>query len=160
MTSNGQCRASASATAVFPTAVGPTMIGRLAPAKPALQLLTGELHDRGPAVHVVRRKIGLEQPEEKLPHLGLAQRLSCFDRRPAGERGREPLQPVGPAAEPSPCEVGDGLPEAGAAIEAWVWSGHCMERDRSSAKGLHLEPYSPDLLLIGLERVQLLVGEL
>ena len=71
MISSGQCAASASATAVFPTAVGPTSTGTLAPAKPALQLLAGQLHDRRAAVHVVRRQVGGEEPEQQLAHLAL-----------------------------------------------------------------------------------------
>ena len=71
-TSSGQCAASASATAVFPTAVGPTSTGTLPPAKPALQLLARQLHDRGPPVHVVRRQVGGEESKQQLAHLALA----------------------------------------------------------------------------------------
>ena len=71
MTSSGQTAASASATAVFPTAVGPTSTGTLPAAKPALQLLAWQLHDRRAAVHVVRRQIGGEEPEQQLAHLAL-----------------------------------------------------------------------------------------
>src|SRR6476659_4914340 len=71
ITSMGQTAASARATAVLPTAVGPTITGTLAPAKPALQLLAGQLHDRGPPMDVVRRQVGCKEPEQQLAHLAL-----------------------------------------------------------------------------------------
>ena len=73
MISSGQWAASASATAVLPTAVGPTRTGTLPPAKPPLQLLARQLHDRRAPVHVVRRQLGGEQPEQQLPHLALVE---------------------------------------------------------------------------------------
>src|SRR6185369_16376561 len=100
MISIGQCLASASPTAVFPTAVGPTSTGTLPPAKPSLQLLTRQLHDGRAPVHVVWRQLGGEQPEQELAHLALVEPLARLHRGAAGVGGREPLQPVGPAAEP------------------------------------------------------------
>src|SRR5512138_3763151 len=99
MISTGQCAANASPTAVFPTAVGPTNTGTLAAAKPSLQLLARQLHDGRAPVHVVRRKLGREQPEQQLAHLALVQPLARLDRCPARVGRREPLQPVGPPAE-------------------------------------------------------------
>src|SRR5689334_16204330 len=101
MISSGHRAASARATAVLPTAVGPTRTGTLPPAKPSLQLLAGKLYDRRPAVHVVWRQVGREQPPQQLAHLGRLQPLARLDGRPAGVRRREPLETVGPAAEPA-----------------------------------------------------------
>src|SRR5687767_2944920 len=73
ITSTGHRPASASATAVLPTAVGPTSTGTrgagvlacpLPSPKASLQLLAGQLHDRRAAVHVVRRELRGEQPEQ------------------------------------------------------------------------------------------------
>ena len=50
--------------------------GTLAPAKPSLQLLARQLHDGRPAVHVVRRQLGREEPQQQLAHLALARARS------------------------------------------------------------------------------------
>src|SRR6267143_2217709 len=93
MTVRGQCAARASASAVFPTPVGPTMTGTsgLRAAKPALQLIPRELHDGGPAVDVVRGKLAGEEAREELPHLVGPQGLARLDGRPAGIRRGESL---------------------------------------------------------------------
>src|SRR5688500_17089367 len=111
MTSIGRCAASASATAIFPTAVGPTITGTLASPKAALQLLSRQLDDRGTAVHVVRWQVGGEEAEQELPHLPLVQPLPGLHRGAAGVGRREPLQPVGPPAEPPTRQVGHRLTE-------------------------------------------------
>src|SRR5262245_20418797 len=97
------------------------MIGRLAPAKPALQLLAGQLHDRCPAVNVVRGKRSLEQAKQQQPHLGLAQWLTSLDGCAASIACGESFEPVGPAAETSAGQVGDGLAKAGSSVEPRMW---------------------------------------
>src|SRR6476619_5255787 len=111
MISSGHTVASASATAVLPTAVGPTTTGTLPTPKPALQLLARQLHDGGTAVHVVGRQVGGEQPQQQLPHFALVERVARFYRGAAGVGRREPFQPVGPATEPPPSEIGHYLSE-------------------------------------------------
>src|SRR5262245_24909734 len=103
MISMGASAARAVASAVLPMPVGPTMTGTigLASPKPPLQLDARQLHDRGPAVHVVRRQRAGEQPADELFHLLLRQRMAGLDRRAAGERGREALDAVGQRAEAS-----------------------------------------------------------
>jgi len=67
-------RVSAMAVAVFPPAVGPQMTrmtSRLLSAKAALELGPGQLHDRRPAVHVVRRKTCVAECDEECAHLAL-----------------------------------------------------------------------------------------
>src|SRR5688572_10761318 len=106
MTSSGQWVVRARATAVFPTAVGPTTTGTLAPAKPALQLLTRQLDDGRAAVNVVRREIGGEEAQQQLPHLPSFQPFSRLHRRAAGKGGREALERIRPTPEPPPCQIG------------------------------------------------------
>src|SRR2546427_5217397 len=159
MISSGQIAASASATAVFPTAVGPTTTGTLPPAKPALQLLAGQLYDRRAPMHVVRRKVGREQPEEQLAHLALVEPLARLDRGPAGVSCGEALEPVGPAAEPPARQVRHQLPEAGAGIELRVRRRHRVQHHRAPAERLGLEPDPAELLVVALDGVELLVGE-
>src|SRR3954466_2417224 len=118
MISSGQCAASASPTAVLPTAVGPTTTGILTAAKPPLQLLARQLHDRGAPVHVMRRQLGGEEPQQQLAHLALVEPLPRLHRGPAGVRGGDPLEPVGPAAEAAARQIRDELPKAGARVEA------------------------------------------
>src|SRR6478735_10646985 len=146
MISRGQWAASASATAVLPTAVGPTRTGTLPPTKPPLQLLAGQLHDRRAPVHIVRRKLRGEQPEEQLPHLALAEPVPRLDRRAARVSGREALEAVGPATEAPAGEVGHQLAEAGARVEPRVWRRHGVEDDRAAAERVGLESDLPERL--------------
>src|SRR5260221_1052287 len=106
--------ASALATAVLPEAVGPTITGMsgLSAAKATLQLGARQLHDGRPAVHVVRRELAREQPRNQLVHLRPRQRLPRLDRRAAGERGGEALEPVGEPAESSARQVRGDLAQA------------------------------------------------
>src|SRR5437870_1854021 len=90
----GSSAAHATATAVLPTPVGPTMTGtsggapRSASPKSPLQLPARQLHHRGSAVHVVGRERRAEQPEHELPHLHplvqhpLVRRVLVHDRDP------------------------------------------------------------------------------
>ena len=87
-------------------------------------------------------------------------RLARLDRRAAGVRGREPLEPVGPAAEPAAGQVGHQLPEAGAGVEPRVGRRHRVQHHRPPAERLGLEADAPKLLAVALDGVQLLVGQL
>src|SRR5689334_14053050 len=140
MISTGHCAANAIPTAVLPTAVGPTSTGTLAAAKASLQLLTRQLHDGRAPVHVVRRELGREQPQQQLPHLALVEPLPGLDRRATGVRGREPFQPVGPAAEAPAREIGYQLLEAGAGVEPRVGRRDGVEHHRATAERLRLVP--------------------
>src|SRR5258708_30295033 len=85
----------AATTAVFPVPVGPTSTGTQgrrsltgAPCgsgsgtpEPAFQLPARELHDRGPAVHVVGREGGAKQLGDELAHLRELQGLPLLDVR-------------------------------------------------------------------------------
>src|SRR5437879_2625466 len=114
MTVTGSSSAQATATAVLPTAVGPTSTGvrgRMSgPSKPSLQLFPRKPHDGRPPVHVVGGEGGREQPPDQLARLRRLETLSGLDRGAARERRREPLQPVRPSPEPSPREIGHELP--------------------------------------------------
>src|SRR5947207_6670909 len=96
----GANAASAVATAVLPTPVGPMMTGvrslESGPAKPAFQFLFGELHQRRSAVHVVRRQGGGEQTHDQLTHLLDVERLAGLDRRAAGVGRSETLESILP----------------------------------------------------------------
>ena len=140
--------------------MGPTRTGILAPAKPALQLLTRQLHDGGPAVNVVGRKVGGEEAEEQLAHFPLLQPFAGFHRGAAGVGGGETFQPVGPPAEAPPREVGHHLAETGFGVEARVRSRDGMDHDRAATKCIDLEAHPPELFPMALDRVELLVRQL
>src|SRR5579859_2437249 len=109
----GVSDASATATAVFPTPVGPTMTGvrcwESGPTKTAFQFFLWQLDHRRAAVHVVRGQRRGQQPRHELTHLVAVERLTRLDGGAAGIRGREPLQTILPAAEPAAREVGHEL---------------------------------------------------
>ena len=91
--------ASASATAVFPTPVGPTRIGVLASAKAALQFFARQLDDGGPAMHIVRRQLTGKQARQQLTPRSIVEWLAGLHRGMTGIGRHESLEPIGPAAE-------------------------------------------------------------
>src|SRR5919201_6482663 len=97
---SGKRSASAMAMADFPAAVGPQMTRSLPSAKAALDLVPGELHDGGSAVHVVRRQLGSGEGDEERAHLGGREQVAGLDRRLAGERGSQSLVPRGGSGQP------------------------------------------------------------
>jgi hypothetical protein len=132
----------------------------LAPAKSALQLLPGQLHDGRPAVNIVGRKVGSEQPQQQLSHLSLLQPLARLYRRATGVRCRKPLEAVRPTAESASSKIGDHLAETGLGIEPRMGSRHGVHHDGPSSKPLYLEPYPPELLTVRLDGIQLFIGQL
>src|SRR3954470_9465228 len=138
-TSSGQWAARASATAVLPTAVGPRSTGTLAPAKPALQLLTGQLHDGGAPVHIVRWQIGGKEPEQQFPHLALLELLSSLHCCSTSIGRGKAFQSIGPAAETSPRQIRNHLPEACGSIEPGVGRWCRVDHHGAAAECLCLE---------------------
>src|ERR1051326_8547377 len=96
MTVIGTLLASATATAVFPTPVGPTMTGvrcRVSGAGEAsLKLFLGKLNHGRPAVHIVRGERGAQEPHDELPHLADVERLAGLDRRATRIGRRDALE--------------------------------------------------------------------
>ena len=90
-------------------------------------------------MHVVRRQLGGKEPQQELAHLGGVEPVAGLDRRPTGVGGREPLETIGPAAEPSSGQIRDDFAKARAGIEALVRRGHRVHHDRPAAEGLDLE---------------------
>src|SRR5438309_10611310 len=71
------------ATLLFPAAVGPQTTSTSitsAPTEPPLNLVPAELHDRGPAVHVVRGEGRIAQRNVERAHFARRQCISSFDR--------------------------------------------------------------------------------
>src|SRR3954471_7323338 len=84
--------ASSRPIAVFPAAVGPQITPTTsASSETTLKLLPGELDDRGPAMHIVRRQRRVAERDEQGAHFAGGQRLSGLDRRLAGNRRGETL---------------------------------------------------------------------
>src|SRR6267378_82369 len=122
MTVSGVRAASATATAVLPTPVGPTITGVRClvsgAAEPALKLFLGKLNHRWPAMDVVRRERRGEEANHELAHLTRVERLTSLDRRATRIRRGEALQPVLPTAEAAAGEIGDQLLQAPGRFEA------------------------------------------
>src|SRR6185295_9510795 len=101
--------ASATATAVLPTPVGPTITGVrcwvLGAAEPALKLFLGKLDHRRSPMNVMRRQRRAQQPHHQLAHFVHVERLSGLDRRATGVRSGKPLEPVLPPAKPAAGQI-------------------------------------------------------
>src|SRR4029077_5641237 len=106
----GSRAAHAAATAVFPTAVGPTSTGTRGgrasgSPKASLQLILWKVHDRGPPMHMVCGEGGGKQPHHELAQFVRLETLARLDRRATGIGRGEALEAVGPAAEPTACQI-------------------------------------------------------
>src|SRR5213076_1171755 len=102
MTTISRRSASHMATADLPDAVGPQMTGIVAggaggrtsaPAEAPLELIPREVDDRGPPVHVMRRKRAIPQRDEERAHLPSGQGVAGLDRGLACDRRGEMLMP-------------------------------------------------------------------
>src|SRR2546425_3772198 len=158
MTETGSSAAQATATAVLPTPVGPTRTGtsgRSAPPKSPLQLVLGQLHDRGPPVHVVRGKRCREQPAHEVAHLCELEALSRLDRCPTGERRPESLEPVREGPEPAARKVRHELLEAARGVEARMRVRRRMHYYGPPGERLDLVSHAPQQLPVGVDRVEL-----
>src|SRR5690349_19453898 len=134
MTVSGRSAARASASAVFPDAVGPTttiVLADSAPAKTPLHLVRRQLDDGRPTMDVVRREGGREQAVNQLAHFLGVQPVSRLDGGPARERRCEPLQPVLPPAETPSRQVADELLQAPLGLEARVRVGRGVRDQRA-----------------------------
>src|SRR5713101_5682548 len=146
MTVSCSSAANAVATAVLPTPVGPTRTGttgRSGSPKPSLQLVLGQLDYGRPTVHVVRRQGGGEEPGQQLAHLLGVELVPRLDGRPAGEGGREALEPVLPPPEATSREVRDELLQAARGLEARVRVGRRVDHHGASRERLELEADAP-----------------
>src|SRR5690606_27896084 len=160
MTSTGQCSARASATAVFPTPVGPIRIRVLSSPKAALQFLTRQLNDGRPAVHIVGRQGATEQPRQKFPHRGLVESLARLDCCTTSPGLCESLQSIGPAPETTACEIRNQLAERCHRVKPWVRVRSRVQHHGTTAERLHLVSESFEEVDVNLYGVELLVGEL
>src|SRR5439155_23600048 len=93
------------------------------PPNPPVQLIPGQLHDRRPPVHVVRRERRRQEPAHELAHLLDLEPLACLDRCPPGEAGREALESFGPAAEAAAPEIRYQLLESARRVKPRVRGG-------------------------------------
>src|SRR4030095_11445611 len=159
MTSSGQWAANATAPAVLPMPVGPTMTGVLAPAKPALQLLAAELYHAGASVNVVRRQGTGEESGHQPAHFLLGERFAGLDRGTTGIGRSEAFEPVGPSPETATSKIGDQLAQAALRIEAGMRRRHGVDHDAPASEGLDLEADAGDLFPVGLDGFELLVGD-
>src|SRR5687767_11004208 len=143
------------ATAVLPTAVDPATTRYSAssrgstrasmPAEVTVQVLQPDLEHRGPAVNVVVRQPGREQPVDELGHLLARQRRAGLDRRFAGEQAGDPLVLVHVGAAPARLrQIVQQAGQRALGIERVSERGYRGDRDRVAAEGLDLEPQASD----------------
>src|SRR5438105_3633976 len=185
MTVSGARSASATATAVLPTPVGPTITGvrgrsvishAKACARPALPLRTvscrahpsgwgspkttfqfffWQLDHRWPPVYVVRRQRCREEPDHELAHLAHVERLPSFDRCPARVRRGEALEPILPTTKAPTGEIGDELLQAATRLEAGMGIRSRVHHDAAAREWLDLKTDAFEQLAVRLDRIEL-----
>src|SRR4051812_30958661 len=161
MTVMGVNDARATATAVFPEPVGPTMTGvrgrgwGLGAGEPSFKLFLGKLDHRRPAVDVMHRQRGREQADDQLPHLLSVELMPGFDRGTTGIGGRKPLEAILPATKATAGEVGDELLEAARCLKAGMRVRRGMHYDASPRKRLDLVADALQELAMRINRIEL-----
>src|SRR3954447_3398889 len=121
------CRASRSASPVFPAAVGPQMTrmgAALLSAKAALELGPRELHDRGSAMHVVRGRLRVAERDEECTHLAGRQLVTRLDRRLARDGRRKSLVTRMRRRVAVAGERRERLAQTAFGVEAWMRHRH------------------------------------
>src|SRR6185503_10768613 len=155
----GVSAASATATAVLPTPVGPTMTGVrclvLGAAEPAFKFFPGKLDHAGAAVDIVRGERRAQESNHELAHLIRVERLPGLDRRATGIRRGEPFEPILPAAEPAPRQIGDQLLQAARRFEAGMRIRRGVHDNAAPREGLDLVADAREQLTMRLDRVEL-----
>ena len=131
------------------------MIRSLAPAKPPLYLVPGEVDNRRSAVEVVCRKSRVAKRGEERAHLRLRQLHTGLDRRFAGDRRRETLVLRGSAGDTVSRESIERLPQTTLGVKARVRHRHGIHDQRVSSKSFDLESQPLEVFAIGIERVAL-----
>src|SRR6266566_2316758 len=155
ITVTGVWAASATATPVFPTPVGPTTTGvrsrESGPTKPAFQFLFGELHHGRPPMDIVRRKRRRQEPHNQLAHFAYIERLPGLDGGAAGIGRRKALQPILPPAEPPARQIGDELLQAAGGLETRMRVRRGVHDDAAAGKRLDLVADAREQLPMGLD---------
>src|SRR5882757_9349654 len=185
MTVMGASAASATATAVLPTPVEPTMTGVMGrslishakacarptlslrtvlrrahplgwrPSEPTLQFLFRKLHHGRPAMNIVRGQCRREQSHDQLAHFLDVERLPSLDRGAAGIGRGEPLEPVLPAAEAAAGEIGDELLETARRLEPRMRVRRRVDHDAAPGERLDLVADPRQQLAMRVDRIEL-----
>src|SRR5437867_1734662 len=133
----------ATATAVLPTPVGPTMTGvrgwGSGAAEAAFKLFLRELNEARTAVYVVRRQRCSEEPQDQLPHFSGVERLPGLDRCPARVGCGDPPETILPTTKPSAGAIDDELHKPTTRREARMRTRSRMHHDPRAAGGLDPE---------------------
>src|SRR5687767_4676318 len=141
------------AIADLPAAVGPQITRTLLPAKPSVQLVPSDLHDRGPPVHVVRGQLRVAERREQGAHLRNRKGVPGFDRCLACDRGSKVLVPGRGAGHSITCQRVESLSQALLGIESAMRHRDRVDDQRASAESLDLEAELFEILAVGVERV-------
>src|SRR2546425_453795 len=164
MTVIGLRAASATATAVLPTPVGPTRTGVrcLVSGSPeaTLKLFLWELDHTRAAVNIVCRQSRGEQSNDELAHLVGVECLTRFDRRTTRERCGKALQPILPPAKPAAGQIGDELLQAACGLEARMRIRRGVHDNAAAGEWLDLVANAREQLPMCVDRIELRGGEI
>src|SRR5688500_11545200 len=143
--------ASARAIADLPAAVGPQMTRMLASAKPALELVPGELHDRRAPVDVVGRQGRSAKGDEERAHLAKRENVSRLDGGLAGDGRGEPLVTRRGGRQAIPGQRIERIPQASLGVEPGMRHRHRMHDQCVAAELVDLESEAFHEVAIRLE---------
>src|SRR5882672_2111154 len=115
------------------------MIRILAPPKPPLYFIPGEMNYRRAAMHIVGWKSRVAQRREERSHLPLRQFFSSLDRCLAGNCRGEALVFGRDAGDAVPSQGIQRLTQAALGVEARMWHRNGVDDERMSAESFDLE---------------------
>jgi hypothetical protein len=109
---------------------------------------------------IVGRKGRLKHLLQEPSHFVLVEWRATLHRRSAGISHRKALQPVGPPREAPASEIGDELGKTGSRIEPRMGRRHGVDHDGSTSEWRYLISHTLDPLLMQLDHIEFLIGEI
>src|SRR6476469_5404918 len=148
------------ASADFPAPVGPQMTRTLLSPETPIELIPGDLHDRGSPVHIVGGQRGVGETDVERLHLGGRQEVAAIDGGLARDGRRETLVARRGAGHAVAGERVERITETAQRVEPRVWHRHGRHDNRVPPERLDLETELRERVAVRLERIALCWSEM
>src|SRR5689334_19210220 len=154
------CSASSMASADLPAPVGPQMTRTLLASETSIELIPGDLHDRGTAVHVVRGQRGIGETDVERLHLRRRQNVAALDRGLARDRRRQSLVARRGARHTIARESVERVAQTTQRVEPRMRHRYGRDDDRVAPERLDLEAELHERVAVRLESIALRGAEM